>query len=87
MEILNKDMIEQRILPHLTLGKRSFSSKVPLYQILMLILYRLKTGCQWRQLPVKQFFSEQATKLAIPIQPEGCGQLVYYHFNRWTKLR
>ncbi|HEY9300100.1 MAG TPA: IS5 family transposase [Phormidium sp.] len=76
MEILNKDMIEQWILPHLTLGKRGFSSKVPLYQIVMLILYRLKTGCQWRQLPVKQFFD----------QKQLSWQGVYYHFNRWTKL-
>lgn len=76
MEILSKDIIEQWILPHLPLGKRGFSSKVPLYQIVMLILYRLKTGCQWRQLPVKQFFEEQRLTW----------QGVYYYFNRWSKL-
>jgi transposase len=76
MEILNKDMLSQWILPHLILGKRGFSSRVPVDQIVELILYRLKTGCQWRQLPIRQFLSND----------ELTWQGVYYHFNRWTKL-
>lgn len=76
MEILSKDRIEQWILPHLIIGKRGFSSEVPLDQIVMLILYRLKTGSQWRQLPVKQFFDQES------ISWQG----VYYYFNRWSKL-
>ncbi len=32
------------------------NTKVKLYQVVEAILYRLKTGCQWRQLPMKQFF-------------------------------
>jgi transposase len=76
MEILSKDMIEQWILPHLSTGKRGFSGKVPLYQIVLLILYRLKTGCQWRQLPVHQFFEQESLTW----------QGVYYYFNRWSKL-
>ncbi len=75
MEILPKDMIEKWIVPHLVVGKRGFSSKVPLYQIVMLILYRLKTGCQWRQLPIGQFFTEE----------QLTWQGVYYYFNRWSK--
>jgi len=69
-------MIEQWILPHLVLGKRGFSSKVAHYQIVLLILYKLKTGCQWRWLPVKQFFEQELLSW----------QGVYYHFNRWCKL-
>lgn len=38
------------------------------------ILYRLKTGCQWRELPMKQFFR-------IPYR----WQSVYYHFQKWSK--
>ena len=76
MEILNKDMIQHWILPHLTLGKRGFDSKVPLEEIVESILYKLKTGCQWRHLPIKQFFE------AKPLTWQG----VYYHFNRWSKL-
>lgn len=38
------------------------------------ILYRLKTGCQWRQLPMKQFF-----------RCKYKWQSVYYHFQKWCK--
>ncbi len=38
------------------------------------ILYRLKTGCQWRQLPLKQFFRAKFR-----------WQSVYYHFQKWCK--
>lgn len=38
------------------------------------ILYRLKTGCQWRQLPTKVFFKARYR-----------WQSVYYHFQKWSK--
>lgn len=38
------------------------------------VLYRLKTGCQWRQLPMKQFFRVKYK-----------WQTVYYHFQKWSK--
>lgn len=38
------------------------------------ILYRLKTGCQWRQLPMKQFFRCKYN-----------WQSVYFHFQKWSK--
>ncbi len=56
MGILNKSTIEKWILPHLTTGKRGFETTVPLVEVVRAILYRLKTGCQWRELPTKQFF-------------------------------
>jgi len=40
----------------------------------MIIIYRLKTGCQWRQLPLKQFFRGRYS-----------WQSVYYHFQKWSK--
>ena len=48
--------------------------KVKVYQVVEAILYRLKTGCQWRQLPIKQFFRGQYR-----------WQSVYYHFQKWCK--
>ena len=67
MGILSKDMIEKWILPYLPLGKRGFKTTVPIIEIVECILYRLKTGChgvarRWRQLPVKQFFSDEELK-------------------------
>ena len=40
-------------LPHLSLPKAGFTSKIPLWRIFNYILYQLHTGCQWEQLPIK----------------------------------
>lgn len=44
MGILSKHTIQTWILPHLSVGKRGFESKVPLDEVVEAILYRLKTG-------------------------------------------
>ena len=76
MEILSKDTIEQYILPKLSIGSRGKECDIALLtDIASSILYRLKIGCQWRQLPVKQFFSTDVLTW----------QGVYYHFNKWVK--
>lgn len=50
------------------------NTKVQSYQVVEAILYRLKTGCQWRQLPMKQFFRGKYR-----------WQSVYHHFQKWCK--
>lgn len=75
MGILNKDTIERWIIPHLTRGKRGFDVSVPVVEIVAAILYRLKTGCQWRELPLKEFFSDKSLTW----------NSVFYHFNKWSK--
>jgi transposase len=62
-------------LPHLSKGKRGFKTKTSLYQIVEVIFYRLKTGCQWRELPIKQFID--GGKMSW--------QNIYYYFNKWSK--
>lgn len=76
MGILSKNTIETWILPHLPIGKRGFETTVPLEEIVLAILYRVKTGCQWRELPTKELFS--ATILSW--------NSVFYYFNKWSKL-
>ena len=75
MEVLDKTTIEKWILPCLTVGERGKDIKVAMTDLIDAILYKLKTGCQWRQLPVRQFFNEE--KLTW--------QGVYYHFKEWRK--
>lgn len=75
MEVLRKDIIRTWILPHLSTGTRGPACQADLLQVVETILYKLKTGCQWRQLPLKQFFTEAALSW----------QGVYYHFNEWRK--
>ncbi len=56
MRMLSKNTIEKWIIPHLSVGSRGFEPTVPLSELVEAILYRLKTGCQWRELPTKEFF-------------------------------
>ena len=46
-----------------------------LLEVVEAILFTLKTGCQWRQLPVKQFFT------GVTLTWSG----VYCHVNEWRK--
>jgi transposase len=75
MEVLSKNMIEQWILPHLSKGERGPEPEVELCAIVQAILYRLKTGCQWRMLPLKAFFD--------PDKLTWNG--VYHHHRAWVK--
>jgi transposase len=76
MNLLRECTIKTYILPYLSRGKRgktmSDESYVPVIQA---ILHRLKTGCQWRQLPIREFFGNR------PYTWEA----VYYHFQQWSK--
>ncbi len=75
MEVPRKDIIRTWILPRLRTGTRGPETKAELLEEVETILYKLKTGCQWRQLPLKQFFTENTLSW----------QGVYYHFNEWRK--
>lgn len=75
MGILHEDMIEKWILPHLIIGQRGFETTVPLSEIVDCIFYRLKTGCQWRELPTKAFFTGKILHW----------NSVYYYYNKWSK--
>ena len=55
MEVLGTDIIRTWILPHLRIGTREPDTKPELMEVVETILYKFKTGCQWRQLPLKQF--------------------------------
>lgn len=72
--VLDKDTIEMEIIPHIPLAKRGFQPTVPLVEIVNAILYKLKTGVQWHQLPVQVFFEGR------PLSWEA----VYYHYRKWS---
>jgi transposase len=76
MEILDKDTIDRYIIANLSVGLRGKECSTELMrETVGLILYRLKTGCQWRLLPLKQFYTTESLSW----------QGVYYHFNEWVK--
>ena len=55
LRTLYKGNIDEHISPYLSNRKRGPKPKFHTNQIVMIIHYRLKTGCQWRELLVKQF--------------------------------
>ena len=75
MEVLSRDMIRQWILPVLTFSAHGRPSVVDPVELVEVILYKLKSGCQWRLLPVKQFFTGASLTW----------QCVYTRFNAWRK--
>ena len=72
---LGKDTINKWIISFLSVGKRGFKSNFDLATIFLLILKRLKTGVQWRELPIEVYFEKG----------EISWQNVYYYFNKWSK--
>ena len=72
---LGKDTINKWIILFLSVGKRGFKSNFDLATIFLLILKRLKTGVQWRELPIESYFEKG----------EISWQNVYYYFNKWSK--
>lgn len=69
---MDKDTIKQEIVPHLSVGSRGPAVEAPIETIVAAIFYRLKTGCQWRELPVERFFQQQYSY-----------QSVYRNFREW----
>lgn len=63
-------------MPYLSTAKRGFVSKFTLCDVVNAILYKLKTGCQWKFHPVSQFFIEDAPSY----------QTVFHHYRKWCKL-
>lgn len=72
---LTKRQINQKLVPHLSKGKRGPDCKVGLWRIVRAIMYRLKTGAQWRQLPIKSLFGRHIISW----------QSVFYYFSKWSK--
>ena len=72
---VTKAQINRNIVPHLSKGKRGPKCKVELWRIVRAILYRMKTGVQWRELPIKSLFGRHAVSW----------KSVYYYFSKWSK--
>lgn len=72
---VRKKVIQDTIVPHLSVGSRGPESAVGVWWIVRSILYRLKTGCQWRELSMRALFNKSIH-----------WQTVYYHFEKWERM-
>lgn len=75
MSILSEDTIKAEILIHLSQPVKGPKVELShLVGVVQLIFYRLKTGSQWRELPVQQY-----------LKGDYKWNSVFHHFNKWSK--
>jgi transposase len=72
---LSKKLINEKLTPYLSEGKRGPKCQYGLWRIVRAIIHKLKTGCQWRELPLRQFFNRFSITW----------NTVYYYFQKWSK--
>lgn len=73
--MLDDKIIINEVLPYLSVGKSGKMMELELLDVVKCIFYRLKTGCQWRELPIKQFIDRVDTSW----------NAIYHHYNKWCK--
>ena len=72
---LTKKFITKNLFPYLSQTHLGRKPKIPLWRIIKGIIYKLKTGTQWREIPVGEF----ASRILIS------WNTFFYHFNKWSK--
>ncbi|WP_158561199.1 transposase [Emticicia sp. C21] len=72
---MNKIKIKKYTLPYLSEAKSGTRlSEDKRTEIVMAIFHRLKTGCQWREIPIERYFKENYSYKSV-----------FYHFSKWCK--
>jgi transposase len=72
---LTKKFITANLMPYLSTTNLGRKPKVKLWRMVKAIIHRLKTGIQWRELPLREYFGFLVKSW----------QAVYYHYNKWSK--
>ncbi len=75
---VTEKQFDEHIRPYITVAKRGYECKIPLYKVFNYVLYQLHTGCQWFQLPIDPDPSD-------PDKKEISWHAVYYHFRKWSR--
>ena len=75
---VTEKQFDQHIRPHITVAKRGYECKIPLYKVFNYMLYQLHTGCQWYCLPIDPDQHD-------PDKKEISWHAIYYHFRKWSR--
>ena len=75
---LTEKQFDEHIRPYVSVAKRGYESKIPLFKIFNYLLYHLHTDCQWYQLPIEP-------NPHSPEKREISYHAVYYHFRKWSR--
>jgi transposase len=74
---ITEAQFDEHIRQHLNTARRGYECKIPLYKVFNHILYKLHTGCQWSQLPIKREAGSEKKEISH--------DAVYYHFRKWSQ--
>ena len=74
---MTKAKINEYFVQFLPIHEKGRKIKAPRWRFVKAILYKLKTGIQWCNLPMRQFFGFARYSW----------ESVYYHYKRWCKLK
>jgi len=72
--MLNAKILLKEVIPYLSGGKVGKQRELDVLEIVQAIFHRLKTGCQWRELPLRAFISRPGTKWTS----------IYYYYHKWS---
>jgi len=75
---LTEKQFDQHVRPYISVAKRGFECRIPLYKVFNYILYRLYTGCQWKMLPIEPDPDD-------PEKKELSWHVIYYHYRKWSR--
>ena len=75
---LTEKQFDEHIRPYVSVAKRGFESKIPLYKMFNYVLRKLYLGCQWKELPIDP-------DLDNPEKKEISWHAVYYHYRKWSR--
>ena len=65
------EIFKKQVEPYLRKAKRGYVSRISLEKIFNAIVYKLNTGCQWKE---------------VKIEEDGVGyQAIYWHYRKWSK--
>ncbi len=60
-------------MPYLSVAKRGYVSQFDLVEVVNAILYKLKSGCQWRMLPMGHMFTGEPPSFIT----------IFKHYRKW----
>lgn len=75
---LTEKQFDEHIRPYVSVAKRGFESKIPLYKMFNYVLKKLYLGCQWKELPIDPDLDD-------PEKKEISWHAVYYHYRKWSR--
>jgi len=71
---ITPETFKKHIEPYLSKARRGYVSRIGLEKIFNAIVYKLVTGCQWKEIKIEEEGGKRVSYQAI-----------YWHYRKWSK--